>query len=107
MTEVTSVVVALLCMLGQVTGMPRRSCGVDARPHMDGICGQSLVRARNNLCFLLYADYPDHFGKRSVDDIFNYPVDAFAKMNMLGYGCLLYTSPSPRDISLSRMPSSA
>ena len=23
------------------------------------------------------------------------------------YGCLLYTSPSPRDISGSRMPSSA
>ena len=25
----------------------------------------------------------------------------------LGYPCLLYTSPSPRDRSLSRMPSSA
>jgi len=24
-----------------------------------------------------------------------------------GYGCLLYTSPSPRDATLSRMPSSA
>ena len=24
-----------------------------------------------------------------------------------GYGCLLYTSPSPRDLSTSRMPSSA
>ena len=23
------------------------------------------------------------------------------------YGCLLYTSPSPRDLSTSRMPSSA
>ena len=23
------------------------------------------------------------------------------------YGCLLYTSPSPRDLKLSRMPSSA
>ena len=27
--------------------------------------------------------------------------------NILFYGCLLYTSPSPRDRSLSRMPSSA
>ena len=26
---------------------------------------------------------------------------------VLGKGCLLYTSPSPRDRSLSRMPSSA
>ena len=25
----------------------------------------------------------------------------------LGYNCLLYTSPSPRDATLSRMPSSA
>ena len=25
----------------------------------------------------------------------------------LGYACLLYTSPSPRDLSTSRMPSSA
>ena len=25
----------------------------------------------------------------------------------LGYDCLLYTSPSPRDPSISRMPSSA
>ena len=26
---------------------------------------------------------------------------------IIGYGCLLYTSPSPRDLSTSRMPSSA
>mgnify|MGYP003306192354 CR=1 FL=1 len=26
---------------------------------------------------------------------------------VLGLGCLLYTSPSPRDATLSRMPSSA
>ena len=26
---------------------------------------------------------------------------------VLVYGCLLYTSPSPRDLSTSRMPSSA
>ena len=27
--------------------------------------------------------------------------------NLYGYDCLLYTSPSPRDLSTSRMPSSA
>ena len=27
--------------------------------------------------------------------------------NTTAYGCLLYTSPSPRDVSSSRMPSSA
>ena len=29
------------------------------------------------------------------------------EMCITGYGCLLYTSPSPRDGLLSRMPSSA
>ena len=38
---------------------------------------------------------------------------ALSKENKVGildadiYGCLLYTSPSPRDLSSSRMPSSA
>ena len=36
----------------------------------------------------------------SADDI-NHMLDT------LGYNCLLYTSPSPRDGLLSRMPSSA
>ena len=30
-----------------------------------------------------------------------------ADVMVLGMGCLLYTSPSPRDLSTSRMPSSA
>ena len=41
--------------------------------------------------------------------------DALAKLSIAGmtvtevrgHGCLLYTSPSPRDLSTSRMPSSA
>ena len=40
------------------------------------------------------------------------PLQAMAQLktvrNMASiYGCLLYTSPSPRDLSTSRMPSSA
>ena len=34
-------------------------------------------------------------------------VDDFEKATQLVSSCLLYTSPSPRDRSLSRMPSSA
>ena len=34
-------------------------------------------------------------------------VDAFGIINRARRGCLLYTSPSPRDLSTSRMPSSA
>ena len=33
--------------------------------------------------------------------------DAFKAEALKYYGCLLYTSPSPRDLSTSRMPSSA
>ena len=33
--------------------------------------------------------------------------DAYIHMGMLSESCLLYTSPSPRDATLSRMPSSA
>ena len=46
-------------------------------------------------------------------DIFNVPTGMFRAFENIGndYGmlmaCLLYTSPSPRDRSLSRMPSSA
>ena len=34
-------------------------------------------------------------------------VEKFAKHNSTIWTCLLYTSPSPRDDELSRMPSSA
>ena len=34
-------------------------------------------------------------------------VDAEKRLATLATGCLLYTSPSPRDLSTSRMPSSA
>ena len=34
-------------------------------------------------------------------------VKLFTKLPRMPYGCLLYTSPSPRDGLLSRMPSSA
>ena len=33
--------------------------------------------------------------------------DALTDILYVTYGCLLYTSPSPRDLSTSRMPSSA
>ena len=40
------------------------------------------------------------------DDIAGHPV-AHEKLESFHYRCLLYTSPSPRDGLLSRMPSSA
>ena len=42
-------------------------------------------------------------------DNFKYPAFENLTKSQLGYfwSCLLYTSPSPRDATLSRMPSSA
>ena len=45
---------------------------------------------------IVAAEYQEHFGEHAYDDQGNY----------IG-SCLLYTSPSPRDLSTSRMPSSA
>jgi len=39
--------------------------------------------------------------------VHSYPGIAFIAAIVLGMLCLLYTSPSPRDLSTSRMPSSA
>ena len=37
----------------------------------------------------------------------NFQYDELVYVNSRRYSCLLYTSPSPRDATLSRMPSSA
>ncbi|GAB5865645.1 hypothetical protein JMUB7532_27570 [Staphylococcus aureus] len=40
----------------------------------------------------------------AIDNVFNNLIDEKIEQN---YTCLLYTSPSPRDMRRSRMPSSA
>ena len=50
-----------------------------------------------------------HDGKRTVKkpDVFNDSNISFKEKLFQYSDCLLYTSPSPRDLSTSRMPSSA
>ena len=43
----------------------------------------------------------------SVPDVARFRVNSFVQRGSAGMVCLLYTSPSPRDGLLSRMPSSA
>ena len=53
----------------------------------------------------MYLQYP---GEWKFDGVgFEIPLEADAEFFELIKTCLLYTSPSPRDATLSRMPSSA
>ena len=47
---------------------------------------------------------PIHFALLDADHLYDTFFDAMSEQ---GWGCLLYTSPSPRDRTRSRMPSSA
>ena len=46
----------------------------------------------------------DHLGRELKDSIKEHLISKGIEVNDI---CLLYTSPSPRDATLSRMPSSA
>ena len=49
--------------------------------------------------------YPS--GDASADEVSNENLDVYCDIFYQMYSCLLYTSPSPRDRTRSRMPSSA
>ena len=77
----------------------------------DFVDGYTTVAVERTLCRLLGIDGVDVHAV----PLPNILVDELKEKNVLGEGilfflgnvCLLYTSPSPRDISGSRMPSSA
>ena len=47
------------------------------------------------------------FDRSNSNQRYNQHQTEFHKLRLYARGWLLYTSPSPRDVSLSRMPSSA
>ena len=53
--------------------------------------------------------FKDKFGMQISDEVYDKVEKQFGKKGGggIGYTCLLYTSPSPRDRQKSRMPSSA
>ena len=55
---------------------------------------------------LIHGQLTDGQGGRSAD-VFNPATGEAIRRVALADVCLLYTSPSPRDLSTSRMPSSA
>ena len=67
-----------------------------------------MVKARHGGADYLYSlllGYVDAPSDIKLDDGVYY--NEYAKGQKIAMPCLLYTSPSPRDRSLSRMPSSA
>ena len=67
-----------------------------------------------NGLYLSGVTFSEYWFQRSFQDLFyHYMFLAHLVLGLvlvlpfLAFGCLLYTSPSPRDLSTSRMPSSA
>ena len=60
---------------------------------------QGSIHAYHNQIKGLEANNYNQFDQQNTVDVINHIHKT--------YGCLLYTSPSPRDATLSRMPSSA
>ena len=56
---------------------------------------------------LTYAYRDRRNKKRNFRALWIVRINAACKEHGLSYSCLLYTSPSPRDVEESRMPSSA
>ena len=72
--------------------------GGDDRHHRAGHAAAFLNLLGFTMTGPITPDLAKHFGL---------PVGGSARVGMLTSACLLYTSPSPRDATLSRMPSSA
>ena len=74
-------------------------------------CGENLLLHPDKVIYwparktLLAADI--HVGKEATFARAGIPVPGGISEQTLNTLCLLYTSPSPRDATLSRMPSSA
>ena len=81
------------------------SCPEISYQYKNSSFGEALILSNEmGLCGLAFCD---QFGKDAAlaDMMLRWPKANFKKAVI--YSCLLYTSPSPRDRSLSRMPSSA
>ena len=74
---------------------------LDARKDVQNIDLMNLAGFCRNCLSRWYREEAEKKGIKISDP------DAREHVYRMPYSCLLYTSPSPRDVSLSRMPSSA
>ena len=109
-------------MIGDIVGRPGREAVRKVLPDLRRQLGLDIVVANGENAAGGLGITPD-----TAREIFSYGVDVITSGNHiwdkkeiipllndqasvlrpLNYPCLLYTSPSPRDATLSRMPSSA
>ena len=66
---------------------------------------KELISKGREQGYLTYGEVNDHLPDEITDP--EQIEDIIGMINDMGIACLLYTSPSPRDATLSRMPSSA
>ena len=90
--------------------MEQKICQCCAMPIDESTFGTEADGSKNQ-DYCLYCYKNGHFTKNcTMDEMIEFNLkylDEFNKDSEVKYTCLLYTSPSPRDRSVSRMPSSA
>ena len=77
-------------------------------PSLNFALGETIDMLRDQVQSFVAKEIAPRAAQIDIDNLF--PADLWRKfgdMGLLGITCLLYTSPSPRDLSTSRMPSSA
>ena len=104
-----AVVVTPFTLMGAMT--PATMAGALAQQNAEALLGIALTQLTRKGAPVVYGGFTSNVDMRSGAPAFGTPENALA--NIAGgqlarkYGCLLYTSPSPRDRTRSRMPSSA
>ena len=84
--------------------IPENSSGVAHILEHTTLCGSENYKVRDPFFMMLRRSMSTFMNAFTASDWTAYP---FATQNKKDFFCLLYTSPSPRDLSTSRMPSSA
>ena len=72
-----------------------------------GLVRESYIIITGNKNTIIGGKFEDVYEKRGLKEVTNFSSYNKDQRLRIGLRCLLYTSPSPRDLSTSRMPSSA
>ena len=86
-------------------GSVGRSKGLNGEFYLNSFCNpkENIIDYLKDIVFLSDSKLEIEYIKKSANKLFS----KIKNINDVDSVCLLYTSPSPRDLSTSRMPSSA